>query len=288
MESKPSIKIVDLGLLGNPPILSGYLLINDMGKAALVESGPTSVVDEYLDRALKHVKLEDLEYVFVTHVHLDHSGGAWKLIKENPNIKVIVHEKGARHLIDPRRLAEASKAALGKIYEFWGDPMPLPEKNVIPVGDQFYEKNFGLRVIYTPGHASHSTALYLEGSETLFSGDSAGMLMVGEGGVIWPAAPPPFYIDFFRESLKKLQGLKLKRICFPHYGCSGRPYAVLEEAANTYEYLSELLKTKCKEETGEAVFEEIMSDKRFSKLPRSDYFDLFYRIGLRGFEGSCV
>ncbi|MGC8569457.1 MAG: MBL fold metallo-hydrolase [Nitrososphaeria archaeon] len=277
-----------LGELGNPPILSGYLIVNEKGDSAIVESGPTSTADEYLKRASEYVPLDTLKYVFISHVHLDHSGGFWKISRELPQVKAVVFEKGARHLIDPRKLVEASRMALGRIYDFWGDPEPVQEDKIVSVADGYLNEEFGVRIIYTPGHASHSTALYHEKTQTLFPGDSAGMLIIGEGGVLWPAAPPPFYMDMFVESLKKLQQLKLKRICYPHYGCSGRPYAVLEEALSTYTFLDGFLREGCRRSSGADLFDEIMGMQRFRGLPRSEYFDEFYRLNLRGFAGSCV
>jgi len=287
MAGTDKTQIIYLGELGNPPILSGYLLLKNK-KGALIESGPTSVVDEYIRRVKKYIEPEDLKYIFVSHIHLDHSGGSWKFVDEFPEIKVIVHEKGSKHLIDPKKLVEASKTALGKIYSYWGDPEPVPEKNIMPVGDQFFEPEFGIRIIYTPGHASHSTALYHEETGTLFPGDSAGMLLFGEGGKIWPAAPPPFFLDQFLESIKKLQKLKLSKICYPHYGCSGRPYAILEEAIKTYDYFALFLRERCENKNGNEVFEEIMKQEEFKNLPRSDYFNEFYKLNLRGFQGSCI
>ena len=287
MAGADSVQVFYLGELGKPPILSGYLLLK--GKdAALIESGPTSVFEDYVKRVERYVKPENIKYIFISHIHVDHAGGSWKFVKEYPWIKIIVHEKGAKHLIDPRKLIEASKNALGKIYSYWGDPESVPENSIIKVGDQYLENEFGIRVIYTPGHASHSTALYHEETGTLFPGDSAGMLIFGEGGKLWPAAPPPFFMDQFLESLKKLQSLKLSKICYPHYGCSSRPYAMLEEAAKTYSELSAFLKERCKEKDGNSVFEEIMKREDCRNLPRSEYFDEFYKLNLRGFEGSCI
>ncbi len=199
-----------------------------------------------------------------------------------------MHKKGAKHLIEPKKLVEASKNALGKIYSYWGDPEPVPESSIIAVDDQYLEKEFGIRVIYTPGHASHSTALYHETTGTLFPGDSAGMLLFGENGTLWPAAPPPFFMDQFLESLKKLQKLKLTRMCYPHYGCSSRPYSMIEEAIKKYTELSSFLREKCKEKDGKSVFEDLIKRDDFKKLPRSEYFDEFYKLNLRGFEGSCI
>lgn len=287
MAEAKRVKVLNLGELGNPPILSGYMLLNDK-YGALIESGPTSVFEEYVKRIEKHINPEQLKYIFVSHIHIDHAGGSWKFVKEFPWIKIIVHEKGAKHLIDPKKLIDASKNTLGKIYNYWGDPEPVPESNIVQVGDQYFEKEFGVKVIYAPGHASHSTALYHEESRTLFPGDSAGMLIFGEGGKLWPAAPPPFFLDQFLESIKKLQSLSLSRICYPHYGCSGRPYAMIEEAIKTYNELSSFLNEKCKEKSGSVVFDELMSKDEFRNLPRSEYFDEFYKLNLRGFKGSCI
>ncbi|MCJ7794011.1 MBL fold metallo-hydrolase, partial [Candidatus Bathyarchaeota archaeon] len=122
--------LIDLETGGYKNLIASYVLKGK--KAIIVETGPTSSIPNLL-LGLKelNIKAENVAYVALTHVHIDHGGGAGTLLKNLPNAKVIVHSKGAPHLADPRKLWAASKKVLGNVAELFGEPEPVPEERII-------------------------------------------------------------------------------------------------------------------------------------------------------------
>ncbi|MCL4343629.1 MAG: MBL fold metallo-hydrolase [Thaumarchaeota archaeon] len=269
--------IVDLGTMGIEPILNGYLIISE-GEAAIVETGPSSVIDEYIKRASKHVDPSRISYALVSHIHVDHSGGAWKLADKLPNVKIVVYEKGARHLIDPSKLIDASAKTLGGIYAVWGEVRPVSADRVMAVNDGSAIKigNYELELVAAPGHASHSSAWYLKNEKVLFPGDSMGMLF---NYSIWPAAPPPFNMAMFEQSVKRLSQLNPERICFPHFGCTDS--GIFDSVVSAYREINEIVKVHCKA-SDDQILHDILSIDKFRNMPKSDYFRDFLEMNLRG------
>ena len=148
---------IDLETGGFKNLICSYVLKG--AKVILVESGPTSSVPRLVE-GLKEldVRFEDVEYVAVTHVHLDHGGGAGTLLKFLPNAKVIVHPRGMPHLVDPQRLWESAQSVLGYVSEIFGKPEPVPKERIIPVSEGSFDLDDGakLKVFETLGHASHN------------------------------------------------------------------------------------------------------------------------------------
>jgi glyoxylase-like metal-dependent hydrolase (beta-lactamase superfamily II) len=186
----------------------------------LVESGPTNSIPNLLS-GLKEldVAFEDVEFVAVTHVHLDHGGGAGTLLKYLPNAKVIVHPRGMPHLIDPERLWPSSQAVLGFVSEIFGKPEPVPKERVIPLTEGSFDLGFGakLTVTETVGHASHNLSFHESFNGGVFPGDAAGTYFP-EFDVVVPTTPPPFYLDAALASLDKLISLKPTVLYFSHFG----------------------------------------------------------------------
>ena len=269
--------IVDLGTMGSIPILNGYLLLSD-DQAAIVDTGPSSVTDEYISRISKYVDPSKVSLALITHVHIDHGGGAWRFADLLPGIKFAIYEKGARHLIDPAKLIEASAKTLGDIFKIWGEVRPVSADRVISVrdGESIKVGKYELQLISTPGHASHSSAWYLKNERVLFPGDSMGMLF---GNVIWPAAPPPFNMDMFEQSIKKMIGLNPKKVCFPHFGCADSN--IFNEVLDTYKKINELVMAHCKE-SDDQILRDILSLEKYSSMPDSEYFREFLKINLKG------
>jgi len=189
-------------------------------KPFLVESGPTNSIPKLLS-ALNEldVKLENVEYVAVTHVHLDHGGGAGTLLKFLPNAKVLVHPRGLPHLVDPERLWSSSQAVLGFISEIFGKPEPVPKERVLPVTEGSFDLGYGakLTVTETIGHASHNLSVHESFNGGVFPGDAAGTYLP-EFGVVVPTTPPPFHLDAALASLDKLISLKPTALYFSHFG----------------------------------------------------------------------
>jgi len=209
---------VDLETGGFKNLICSYILRGS--KIIIVESGPTSSVPILAD-GLKELnfRLEDVEYVAVTHVHLDHGGGAGTLLKALPNAKVIVHPRGMPHLIDPQRLWESAQSVLGFVSEIFGEPEPVPKERIIPITEGSFDLDSGakLKVIETVGHASHSLSFHESFNNGVFPGDAAGTYFP-EFDVVIPTTPPPFHLDSALASLDKLISLNPSVLYYSHFG----------------------------------------------------------------------
>jgi glyoxylase-like metal-dependent hydrolase (beta-lactamase superfamily II) len=211
--------LVDLEPAGIRNFIASYIL---KGKeVAIVESGPTSAVPNLL-ASLKQLKidLEKVAYVAVSHIHLDHGGGIGKLLRHLPKAKVIVHPRGAPHLINTEKLWQQSQAVMGKMAEVYGPPEPIPEERIIAAADGMtfdVGNNVELRVIETLGHASHHQSYYEPLTEGIFPGDAAGIYL-NQFDVTVPTTPAPFRLDIALASLDKLISLKPKFLYYTHFG----------------------------------------------------------------------
>jgi glyoxylase-like metal-dependent hydrolase (beta-lactamase superfamily II) len=210
---------VDVEVAGIKNFIASYVL---KGKqAALIETGPTSSVPNLLS-ALKelNIRFQDVAYVAVSHIHLDHGGGAGTLLKHLPNAKIIVHPRGAPHLANPQKLWQQSKEVLGDITKIYGEPEPIPEEKIIAASDGMtfdIGNNVKLTVIETLGHASHHLSFYEPLTEGIFPGDAAGIYLC-EIGVIVPTTPSPLRLDIALASVDKLIDLKPKVLYYSHFG----------------------------------------------------------------------
>ncbi len=217
-EVEENLFMVELETGGFRNLICSYVLKGK--KTVLIEAGPTNSIPNLLS-GLKEldVKFEDVEYVAVTHVHLDHGGGAGTLLKALPNAKVIVHPRGMPHLIDPERLWPSSQKVLGFVSEIFGKPEPVPKDRVIPLTEGSFDLGSGEKLIVTEtvGHASHNLSFQESFNDGVFPGDAAGTYLP-EFDVVVPTTPPPFYLDAALASLDKLISLKPTVLYFSHFG----------------------------------------------------------------------
>ena len=226
------IYLVDVETAGIENFIASYVL---KGKqVAIVETGPTSSVPN-LVLGLKelNVKPEDVAYVAVSHIHLDHGGGVGTLLKYLPKAKVIVHQRGAPHLANPQKLWQQSREALGRIAEMYGRPEPVPEERIVASADGMMldiGEKVKLRVAETLGHASHHLSYCESLSDGIFPGDAAGVY-VNELDVIVPTTPSPFRLDIALVSLDKLINLKPKALYYSHFGKASRAVEKLQTYA---------------------------------------------------------
>jgi glyoxylase-like metal-dependent hydrolase (beta-lactamase superfamily II) len=215
-----NIHLVDVETGGIENFIASYILKGK--RAAIIETGPTSSVPNLLS-SLKQtrVSLDEVAYVAVTHIHLDHGGGVGTLLKSLPNAKVIVHPAGAPHLVNPQKLWQQSVEVQGnQITDLYGAPEPVPAERIVSVTDgmQFdLGKNVEFKVVETLGHASHHQSYFETKSHGLFPGDAAGIYF-NNLDVVVPTTPAPFRFDVALASLKKLAGLGPKALYFSHFG----------------------------------------------------------------------
>ncbi len=162
---------------------------------------------------------KDIDYLALTHIHLDHAGGAGYLAHLNPNMKVFVHGKGVRHLLDPTKLLESAKKAYGNRFAAIGEMMPVPERqmravdsdDIINLGDTHLE------VYYTPGHAKHHVIFYDSASASVFAGDALGSKYKDRPNFV--LTPPADYdMKLAKISIDLINALDPQRINFTHCG----------------------------------------------------------------------
>lgn len=208
---------IDLQFQGSPGSIAAFLVEGDEG-AVLIETGPESTRQTLLAALSgRGVDARDLAAVFVTHVHLDHAGAAGWFAREG--VPVFVHEKGARHLIEPSRLIDSARSVYGGRFDsLWGEMIPAPEKWVKRLGDGGVVEVAGLTVtaIETPGHAFHHHAFSVAGD--LFAGDAAGARLGENSFTSVTSAPPQFHLEHTLESIDKLLSRATERLFLTHFG----------------------------------------------------------------------
>jgi glyoxylase-like metal-dependent hydrolase (beta-lactamase superfamily II) len=213
------ICLIDVETAGIRNFIASYVL---RGKqVALVETGPTSSVSNLLSGLQEiNVRPEEVAYVAVSHIHLDHGGGAGTLLQHLPNAKLVVHERGAPHIANPEKLWEQSKMVLGSIAELYGKPEPVPVERIIPATDGMVldvGDGVKLKVVETLGHASHHLSYVETLGGGLFPGDAAGIYLK-EIDVIVPTTPAPFRLDVALASLDRLIYLDPTALYYSHFG----------------------------------------------------------------------
>jgi glyoxylase-like metal-dependent hydrolase (beta-lactamase superfamily II) len=235
-ELAPGILEIDTLLGGWERVTAGYLVTGPA--PVLVETGSQSSVPQLL-AALDSlgVAADELAGIAVTHIHLDHAGGVGDVARAFPNATVYVHEKGARHLVDPGRLVRSAQLVYGDLLDtLYGrlDPTPADRVHVladgedIPIGDGRV-----LTTVDSPGHAKHHLALHDSESGIIFAGDAVGVRLP-DSGVLRPAAPPPdFDLAQALDSLQKFADRSPTGIALAHYGLIPDPTAILDEARET-------------------------------------------------------
>lgn len=201
------------GLTGFRQFISSWLWRGE-NFTLLVDPGPLSTVSR-LVAELRRQKVERLDYILLTHIHIDHAGGTGALLREFPMAKVICHPDGIRHLLDPAKLWEGTQKVLGpQLAGAYREIAAVPAANI-----SFTEEIgvTGARAFLTPGHAQHHCC-YLLG-DLLFAGEVAGARsVVTEGIYIRPATPPRFILEVALASLERMLALQPKRMVFAHYG----------------------------------------------------------------------
>ena len=222
----------DVGLYDTPEYGSVYVL--DAERPAVVETG-LGVNHDLILEAMDRVGIAptDLEVIAVTHVHLDHAGGAGYLAEACPNAEVVVHEIGAPHLADPTRLVEGTREAVGERWAFYAEPMSIPEERLTPVsdGDRVNLGDHALEVHHAPGHAPHQVVFRDPANDAVFTGDAAG-IYVPEHDVVAPTTPPVnFDLEQSIADLEAIQALGPETLLYSHFGpaAAGDRLAAYEE-----------------------------------------------------------
>ncbi|MDQ4048470.1 MAG: MBL fold metallo-hydrolase [Actinomycetota bacterium] len=178
----------------------------------IVDPGPASCAGALLEAL-------DLEprALLLTHIHLDHAGAAGVLCRTFPSLTVYVHERGARHLVDPSKLLQSARRLYGDDMErLWGEVAPVPAERLQALdGGETVE---GMRVEHTPGHASHHVCYLHEDSGEAFVGDVAGVRLPGSAYTVAPTPPPDIDVEAWLTSLDTVARWSPSALCLTHFG----------------------------------------------------------------------
>ena len=235
-EIAPGVLQIDTLLGGWHQVTAGYLITGDA--PVLVETGSQTSVPHLLAAlADLGVAPADLAGVAVTHIHLDHAGGVGDVAAAFPQATVYVHERGARHLVDPTKLVSSAAMVYGDLLDsLYGrlTPTDAARVQVLEDGDEVVvSSNRTLTTVDSPGHAKHHLALHDSDSGLLFAGDAVGVRLP-DVGVLRPATPPPdFDLDQAITSLRRFADRRPAGIALAHFGLVPDPGEILDEAQET-------------------------------------------------------
>src|SRR5699024_5420061 len=226
----------DLGL----PERTGTYVIAERD-LTLIETGPSPSV-KHIKQGLEELgfSLDQVTYIIVTHIHLDHAGGAGLLLRDCPNAQVVVHPRGKRHLAAPDKLVAGARAVYGDNFSDLFDPViPIPEERMI-VKNEGDTLEIGpectLTFLDTPGHAKHHFSIFDPVSNGVFTGDTAGIRyeqLVREGIDFFLPSTSPNHFDpeAMQQSIDRLRHMKLDRIYYGHFGMTEKVETALEQVS---------------------------------------------------------
>lgn len=226
------IRLVDVMHLGNPHVIAAGVL--DLGSGlAIVDPGPESSLANLI-AALEESgrRLQDVQCLLLTHIHLDHAGATGAIVRRHPGITVYVHERGAQHLVDPSKLLDSAGRLYGAdLQRLWGEVVPVPGGNLKQLrgGERLALGAVTLEVAYTPGHAWHHVSYLHSATGTAFVGDTAGIRISGRDYLLPPTPPPDIELDTWRSSVDRIAAWKPERLFLTHFGASDAVEPHLQE-----------------------------------------------------------
>lgn len=203
----------------SPPIngfqsFIGAWLVAGTNAVYLVDVGPAATADQLVD-SISRLGVDHLDYICLTHIHLDHAGAVGHLTRQFPNAKVVCHPKGIAHLIDPERLWQGTVKTLGETGRAYRRMLPVDPAAIATEG-QMAAAPFQL--LDTPGHSPHHYAIAAEGC--LFAGEAGGVCLALPSGDFYlrPATPPRFFLETSLASIDKLMAVGPGAMCYGHFG----------------------------------------------------------------------
>ena len=225
MDFDHGISAIDTGFF-RPQFDASHLIVEN-GRAAFVDTGTNYSVPRLLaELQAKHLPVEDVDYVILTHVHLDHAGGAGLLMQQLPNARAVLHPRGVRHMVDPSALIAGATAVYGveEVRRSYGELVSIPAERIITANDGHCIDLAGreLLCIDTPGHARHHMCIWDARSRAFFPGDTFGLSYrefdTDKGAFILPTSTPvQFEPDALHASIDRMLGFAPQQMFLTHY-----------------------------------------------------------------------
>ena len=284
------ISVADLEIDGITNFIASYIVRGE--KTAIIETGPSRCTQRFLDAlAEADVNPRDVEFVIVSHIHLDHAGASGHVLPHLPRAKLVVHPRGAPHMVNPEKLWQSSLKVLGTLAEFYGELKPVPEERILVASDGM-RLNLGggveLTVVETQGHATHHISIYDHKSRGIFTGDSAG-IYIPQLDMLVPTTPPPFHVERALASLEKMEKLNPKRLYYSHFGPHNDAIKMLNEYRKQIVELSQLAEKKVESGSDlDQIVKEILEEsplcrKVMEKLPQHPFIGGMMHRNIEGF-----
>ena len=275
------VSVIDSGYFSND--FAAIYIIKQNNKVAIIETGTTFSVSN-VKKALENDSLSflDVAYIIPTHVHLDHAGGAGELMKQCQNASLIVHPRGARHMIDPTKLIAGAMAVYGKqkFKKLYGEIIPIEASRVIEAVDNFILDFDGreLKFIDTPGHAKHHFCIWDKQTESMFTGDTFGIsyrdLDHKDEIYIFPSTSPvQFDPEELIKSIHKIMEYNPQRVCLTHFAAIRPTHKVVEQLIDGIHFVSNLAKKYATEDDAKLLIHNDMMSyflKGFKKIGVKD------------------
>jgi glyoxylase-like metal-dependent hydrolase (beta-lactamase superfamily II) len=232
------MRVIDVKHLGRSHVI-GCWEVDGM----LVDPGPESS----LPTVLEELGGEQPRALLLTHIHLDHASATGAMVERWPDLEVHVHERGAPHLVDPSKLLASAERLYGdEMQRLWGRIVPVPEANIRVL--EGGETVLGMRVAYTPGHASHHVCYLHEETGTAFVGDVAAVRIPPTDLVLPPTPPPDIDIETWEKSIAIVEGWEPERLALTHFGPVDEPAEHLDTVRVRLRQEAELARVMSAEE----------------------------------------
>jgi glyoxylase-like metal-dependent hydrolase (beta-lactamase superfamily II) len=243
-EVAKNIYLIDDQLFSIPKFGSVYLINEE--KKALIDTGPATSVNVVLDGIEKAgVNPADIDYLVVTHIHLDHSGGVGGLLESMPKVRILVHSRGAKHLIDPKGLVSSVLEVEGKeAFAKYGQVLPVAMQRIQAMHDgdtvSLGERQV-LKFMDAAGHATHALCIHESRNNGVFVGDALGILIFA-GEVLLPFHPPPsFNLELAFNTIDRIRELNASILYFTHFGMTEKVAQTLQLTREKLEDLDIML-----------------------------------------------
>ena len=255
----PRTYLADVRMMGQDGFGAVYLI--DEEERCLIETGTSNEVPA-IRRAVEAfgLKPHEIDHIVVSHIHLDHAGGAGFLLEEMPQAKVYVHPRGLKHLADPSKLVGSAQQALGGMAAEFGTMKPIRQDRLVAVndGDTLDLGGRVLRFFDSPGHAPHELTVLDEKTRCVYTGDACGLYFPGDE-VLLPITPPPsFDLESNLKVFVRLLQLQPRALLYSHYGPHTNPKLALQQMLMRYPEWAGIVKMRTRAgDSEERIVEEL-------------------------------